>query len=294
MAQALQAGGFDLRLLVVSADEVGEGPVKTHCPNPDHDDRVSSCAVYHDGLRCFACGLVLNFDQAANALDPSLAPLRGRQRLEALGQRVLATKVPQAKRADVGTLALTAWQAHEGLDEAALAWWSARGFTRDLVARYGFGATTRAYTIPLVDHTGKFWGLKYRRRDDTIPMKYWSASGQRAGVHVPPLARASRTAVLTEGELDAALLDSIGLPAISLTSGAKMDPRRHLEPWDRIIVAYDQDQAGQDGAGAIMDALAGRAAYWIKWPADWGKDPGELRTNGKLGRVARMIVERWV
>ena len=98
--------------------------------------------------------------------------------------------------------------------------------------------------------------------------------------------------VLTEGELDAALLDSIGVPAVSLTSGARMDPGKHLEPWGRVLVAYDQDQAGREGSGSVTDAL-GAKARGITWDPTWGKDFGELRKTGNLGRVARAIVERW-
>lgn len=279
----------------VVGEPIGDAPLKTLCPV--HDEDTPSLAVYPDHAHCFGCGARLDFHHAVRLLRPDLARLSGPAYTRALGA-AWRPALPTPRRADVDNLATVAFVSYRQAlaDSSALAWYWARGLDYEAVVRYGLGCTGTAYTIPLTARAGQFWGLKYRTRraagSDLHAPKYWSPAGQRAGLLVPRLARSSGTVVLTEGELDALLLDHHGVPAVSLTAGSRHQDAGLLEGWDRVLVAYDADAPGGKGAAAILDALGGRGQA-VTWPHELGKDPTELWQSGHLTALLDRLATLW-
>lgn len=289
-------GALDLRLLVAPAERVKNGtPIKVPCPAPAHDDSTASCAVYADHLHCYGCGLHVPYPDAVGVLEPDYAPLSGRKLLEAVGARLRADRSARSAKADVTALVLTAFSAHRNLfredyhDADAWDWYVARGLGLVEVARYGLGATEEWYTIPLTGRDGRLWGLKYRRRGATGP-KYMSPAGQSGGLLVPALARGSAAVVLCEGELDALLLDAWGVPAVSVTTGARATLGNLLDQWRLAVVAYDADLPGQSAATKLVAYLGDRCRH-VTWNVTWGKDFGELYATGHLRTVLARLRE---
>lgn len=284
MQDVSTAGGFDLRRLV--GEPTGPGPIKVNCPSVDHQDDTASCAVYPDHLFCYGCGLMVRGRDAGRFLRQDLAHLQGRAYLEALGKACYTAHIAKPRPRDLTAIQAVAAQAHRDVpgDKAALDWWKSRGFGTPQVEQYNLGATAHAYTIPLYDRDGHFWGLKYRRRRNGIGPKYWSPQGQPGGLFVPPVARTrSDVVVLCEGELDALLLDSLGYPAVSHTAGCQADPARFLTSWDLVVLAYDMDEPGNIAAVKLLATYSWMTG--ITWNPDYGKDWGELLKNGHLAEV---------
>lgn len=96
------------------------------------------------------------------------------------------------------------------------------------------------------------------------------------------------TAIMAEGELDAILLDQeVGdlVPAITLGSCSASIPARaaqYLLPLRRILVAYDTDQPGRDGARSLVARYPGLPLEPVEVPISppHGKDIGDFLVAG--------------
>ena len=80
---------------------------------------------------------------------------------------------------------------------------------------------------------------------------------------------------VVEGEIEAMLLDQLGYPAVSSTGGAgtwRPHWTQFVAHLDKIIVIYDNDDAGTAGALQVREHV--RRAHIRHWPAGC-KDGGE-------------------
>ena len=107
-------------------------------------------------------------------------------------------------------------------------------------------------TIPICDSDGNFLFNKYRR-NPFLPetgMKYWYDAGTSAALFGVQFIKDKKSVVITEGELDALVLWSANIPAVSSTGGAKT----FKEEWaeflkdKEVFICYDMDLAGAQGA----------------------------------------------
>ena len=71
------------------------------------------------------------------------------------------------------------------------------------------------------------------------------------------------TLLITEGEKDAVTVNCHGLPAITFTSGAGAVPAdlKALKPFKSLVIAYDGDKAGRDGALKVARELHDRTMH---------------------------------
>lgn len=150
-----------------------------------------------------------------------------------------------------------------------------------------------AYTIPVWgEEIGELITVRFRRDDvlverwkeDVSPeelewvgrRKYWGIEG-RNGVYPFGLwaLGEGRGVVLLESEFDTLLLLSRGVPAFTLTMGA--NSRRWsewvhlLEGFDKWVVAFDADEAGQSAA-AGLELLYPSRVERVLWPKGFGGD----------------------
>ncbi|MBF0556659.1 MAG: toprim domain-containing protein, partial [Nitrospirae bacterium] len=91
--------------------------------------------------------------------------------------------------------------------------------------------------------------------------------------------------VICEGEFKALLLLQMGIPALSPTAGAGNWDDAFTEVLmgvDRVIIAYDYDQAGKDGTRGIATSFKDKdkSIYSI----DWSTVEGMVFAGGKNGR----------
>lgn len=114
-------------------------------------------------------------------------------------------------------------------------------------------------TIPICDTSGVFIYNKYRRNPllDNKGPKYWYDQGGKAELFGAHLIKDATHVVITEGELDALVLWSHNIPAVSSTGGAMT----FKEEWvdilkdKQVYLCYDNDKAGCDGMVRTLTML---------------------------------------
>ena len=250
---------------------------------------------YHDAIDFYQRWRQVDFHQACtelaahngHSLSPAVAPVAARPRLTQ--PPVLENQATAMQVVSQGEVAL--WSP---CGERARDWLHARGLTDDTLRHWRIGyipgrpdswLQIAEWRVPcgiliptiLPDPTGeRVWCLKVRRAAGSP--KYMAVKGLGApalfGAHT---LKGRANAVLTEGEFDAMLLHQVaGDLAGCITLGsmsARLDVTLwagYLLPIARLLVAYDVDAAGDQGA-AHMTALTQRAQR-IAVPALRGGD----------------------
>lgn len=123
-------------------------------------------------------------------------------------------------------------------------------------------ADGRWITIPVTDMADRVQFFKLRR-DPAIPKdtanKYMSTGGPASIFNAQVLKDKPEKLVICEGEFDCMVLTSMGVPAISSTAGAKTFKDEWLAQLDFVrdyYIAFDSDDAGQEGADGLIKKLA--------------------------------------
>jgi DNA primase len=113
--------------------------------------------------------------------------------------------------------------------------------------------------IPIKDIDGNYKFFKLREDPASGNSKMTSSSGIEAQIYSWDLARFSKGPILIcEGEMDALLMRSHGIDAISSTHGAgtfKESWIEHLNPDLEYFICYDNDKAGIEGARKVAFML---------------------------------------
>ncbi len=114
-------------------------------------------------------------------------------------------------------------------------------------------------TIPIKDIDGNYKFFKLREDPNSGKDKKTFPSGIEAQIYNWDLARFSKGPVLIcEGEMDALLMRSHGIDAISGTHGAgtfKETWIEHLNPGLEYFICYDNDKAGIEGSHKVASLL---------------------------------------
>jgi len=159
--------------------------------------------------------------------------------------------------------------------EKARAWLSGRGFQETTLRRWHIGYNPqdqkiaglwveRGILIPW-EIGGVVWAVNVRRpvTGEADGPKYKAIKGSKPGLYLADTLKAgNKPAVLAEGEFDALLLwqeagDLVGVATLgsaSKTLGDRWLP--YLLPIPTLLVAYDTDQPGENGAGALTSLTA--------------------------------------
>lgn len=142
-----------------------------------------------------------------------------------------------------------------------------RGITDSVIAafsiHYGTGlpfAFTEGLVIPINTPDGKFSFNKYRRSylNNTIKQKYAYDKGSHTALFGADHLRAEdTTVVITEGEMDALVLWSRAIPAVSSTGGALSFQSDFAELLGnrKVYICYDNDDAGAQGLVKTLEIL---------------------------------------
>lgn len=303
--------GLDLRAILAPQRSVsGVKPVMLRCFW--HGDHHFSLAVYKDHLHCFGCGVhkgVLDYLAELDHLDIK-GDFAGTVRIlaEKYGTGfkipVPVHQAPVQKEQlpmDAGVAKLY----HDRLGEKR-AWFRNRGLTDRIIDAQLLGYDGRAFTIPVWHPSGELLTIRYRRDDmlgDSGP-KYWGVQGRNETLlYNEGALAAARSVVICEGELDCLRLWQEGIPAVSSTNGVNgmitiWDRVNHLF-CSRIVIAFDQDDAGRAGARELQKKINGssyRSVSWersriLRWNKRLGKDITDLALNKGTDYVIQLIRE---
>jgi DNA primase len=129
--------------------------------------------------------------------------------------------------------------------------------------RYATGlpfAFTEGIVIPVNTPDGKFSFNKYRRSylNNTIKQKYAYDKGSHTALFGADKLTVEHTSVvITEGEMDALVLWSRGIPAVSSTGGALsfQSDFGELLAGKQVYICYDNDDAGAAGLVKTLELL---------------------------------------
>lgn len=173
-----------------------------------------------------------------------------------------------------------------------------RGISESVMieAKLGIDVDNGELAIPVHAADGTFLFNKYRRSPWTEDgPKYRYTKGSTAQLYgaeqLPALAPHSRV-VVTEGELDALALRSIGYTAVSSTGGSGTWRAEWCEMLKdfKVIVMYDADRAGVEGAMRLLTMMPEASVAWLD--KGLGKDPTEVLINGGTLAIMSAIDNR--
>jgi DNA primase len=299
---------------------------------PFHNDRKTpSLGVAGNRWKCFGCG------RSGDAIDW----LRKRERLnfrEACGRLGSIDLVPSSEKAaphhlPSSSVPATAWQDQtlevvsycqatlwSDAGTKARGWLNRRGLAKDTVTKWRLGFNPRdqklcglwvprGIVIPCLA-AGQTWYLKVRRASGQT--KYSQVSGGQVALFGADTIANHDTVVITEGEFDAMLLhqeagDLVGV--VTLGSAAARLPDAwvpHLLGVQRLLVAYDTDAAGAEGAARWQSVspraqrivplegkdvtdfylAGGDLCAWVHFAlADWEPTPAPVETQAPVPRA---------
>lgn len=135
---------------------------------------------------------------------------------------------------------------------------NSRGISDAVIEKHRIGWNGKAIVIPVFNETGRVIFNKYRRspKSDVGP-KYTYDKGAVAAIYNVENLHHAKRIVITEGELDALVLESNGYTAVSSTGGSgtfKNEWANHFSGKD-VFVCYDNDEAGIAGAIRVASII---------------------------------------
>ncbi len=153
---------------------------------------------------------------------------------------------------------IDAW--HAALPDNIREWLlNERGVAAEVIDEAKLGWSGTHLTIPIPDASGKYLFVKKRRTplSDEGP-KYENATGSKAALFGVEYLEDAVMIVICEGELDALVLRSQGIPAVTSTGGAKTFNDEWVELFSKIehvFICYDNDKPGQEGARRVGELI---------------------------------------
>lgn len=144
-----------------------------------------------------------------------------------------------------------------------------RGLTDETVEKFKLSVVNDAIAIPLST------GVKYRRINPTgKDERYYQKAGTTTCIFKTQ--EAHKKVILVEGEFDAMLMWQIaGYPVWSFSTGAATDAKKFVEEFkdmEKIFIAYDNDDAGEEGAKQLAQTLGIDRCFRLEVPKAFGKD----------------------
>lgn len=164
-------------------------------------------------------------------------------------------------------------------------WLKSRGLTPETIAAFKIGEqirTDKVYAVfPFFGLKGELVNAKSRNPDDKSDMRQEAGAAPCLfGWHlIDPKAR---TVAITEGEIDAMTLHQMRVPALSVNAGAgnhqwiETDWDK-LERFEEILICFDHDAAGDNGAAEVIRRLGTERCKRVKLGA---KDANQWLLDG--------------
>lgn len=257
--------------------KVDDNEWKTICPF--HQDAKPSFYINGEGLYyCFGCGTsgniytfldsighqeekqsLVNFEISKSTLDVNI--------LEAINPIVIS----QLHRNLMSDLKVLSYLLRE------------RRFSLFIIKKFLIGYDTESdrIAIPIRSKTGKFLNIKLHNSFKSPKAIYWKKGiGERL---FPFSALMKNDIVLCEGEFDALLLHSMGINAITSTSGCRSWDNNwlHFFLGKTIKIVYDNDPPGLESSEKIYNSLKKYAdVERIILPPFNGKDISDYVLDG--------------
>ena len=165
-----------------------------------------------------------------------------------------------------------------------------RGITEDICKRYGYQVgKINGKTVHIANYRkdgGQIVGQKIRTPDKQFSIRGSLREAGFFGQHL--FGQGGKMVTVVEGEIDclsmAQVMGNGKWPVVSIPNGAQSAAKifaqqsEWLETFEKVVIAFDMDEAGQSSAKEAAEKLAPGKAYIASLPA---KDANEAMLAGK-------------
>ena len=152
---------------------------------------------------------------------------------------------------------------------SVLAYLKSRLISRTIAVRYKLGWNGVRIAFPIYNEFGLCVNIKFydplTKSGSKIPkMIHYTIDSETRSHGSPPMlyplstfAEEPKTIVICEGEWDTLNLLSLGIPAVTTTSGARSWPSNFNEYFRNreVLIAYDNDDSGKEGQALVLKQL---------------------------------------
>lgn len=181
-------------------------------------------------------------------------------------------------------------------------WLLARKLSQEVIDEAGLKWNGKKIVIPVKDYFGTVIFNKYRRdpnlQNSTEP-KYTYDAGASGALFNAHKIRPGEKLFIVEGELDALLLNSCGLNAVSSTGGSstfKNDWAEFINSKNcEVFICYDRDMAGFKGALRVQQLIPTAKIVFYPYTLK-GKDATDFFFQYKMPDFIKLVnqAESWV
>lgn len=281
---------------IPSLKENGKGQAKGLCPF--HDDKKSSFSVNMDtGLYfCHACaekGNAIQFIQKKEGLEfkEALKKLKEEEGIEAVREKKEKGGVKKPTYLTLDRIKFLHNQLVKN-EKALKAFQERYGLSIEIIEKYLLGFQNERFVIPMEVEPGKYFYKEHKGNQ---------SRGAKVSLYPAGIIKEGLPyIIITEGEFKALSLNQMGFPAVSGTGGANTWKREWNDLFKGldVIMAYDNDEPGNQGALRVADCLRGTAksVKAVQWPSIMdGKDKKDVTdffiTLGKTKEDFQRLLE---
>ena len=193
---------------------------------------------------------------------------------------------------------------HLNLPQEIRKYLNGRGISNQIIDRrkigYGYFYNKSWITIPVKDRNGNYIFFKLREHPQTGNHKHTYPRGSQAQIYPwDVLDNKSEKLIVCEGELDALLLESMEIPAVTSTAGAatfKDEWTAEFRQIKKIYTCYDNDKEGRLGAITTLAKLNNEidlSLYKIILPPEVGEKGDVTDYFIKLNGNATDLYEKY-
>ena len=247
---------------------------KTRCPF--HDEKTPSFTVpaENDFYKCFGCGKsgdVINLVMELNKLNYQ-------QAVKKIADKYNIEIEPIGKQYEKPIERL------EKVEKSIIEWFEQRGISNNTLLR--FGITESIEWMPKAEKETKAICFNYFQNEELVNIKFRGRGkdfklnkGSKLIFYNIDSIKDEKTAYIVEGEIDCLSMHESGIyNVVSVPNGANVRGNTNLEyldncisyfePLEKIIIAVDQDEAGERLKQELVRRLGKDKCTFLKYPDD--------------------------
>jgi DNA primase len=269
---------------------------KALCPHPDHDDTSPSWSINLDsGMHhCFSCGFGGSFVYLVivwtGKKGEEASEWVRRRKVKDISEGKTERKADRQKYAEITEADL--WEFDYAYPQDELEY---RGFDYPEARWFSlmWDHKRDGWIIPFSDAEDKLIGYQFKPRHGTdgTPINHPTHLKKSGRIFEGLNYIDGDTLVIVESPLDVVRLYALGYENVVALFGASMDAEQAeliMEKFDKVILAFDDDDAGRRGISKALKLLNGvevwifaytdpikMATYYVHGKVT-GKDPGDL------------------
>lgn len=281
--------------LGLDVEPTGE-EAKALCPHPEHEDTTPSWSINLDSGKhhCFSCGFGGSFTYLVMTLkgivgQEAVTWVRERK-VKDIAEGKTAREADRQVHATITEADLWEFDYHYPLDELEY-----RGITNHDARWFClmWDHNRDGWIIPFHDANDRLIGYQFKPRHGTegVPLNYPKGLKKSGRIFEGLNFIDNEVLVIVESPLDVVRLYAMGFDNVVALFGASIDAEQAeliMEKFEKVIVAFDDDDAGRRGVAKAIKMLSGievwvfaygeprkMGPYWVH-PEISRQDPGDL------------------